>query len=40
MNKKFTSILVEDDDVIRMGMVKAVSHMVAYGIVDDVSLKN
>ncbi len=39
MNKKFTSILVEDDDVIRMGMVKAVSHMVAYGIVDDVFLK-
>lgn len=39
MNRKFTAILVEDDDVIRMGMVKAVGHMVAYGKVDDAFVK-
>lgn len=39
MNKKFTAILVEDKDVIRMGMVKAVGHMVAYGTIDDAFLK-
>jgi len=31
MEKKFASILVEEDDVVRMGMVKAVAHMVAFG---------
>jgi len=39
MNKKFTAILVEESDTIRMGMVKAVSHMVAYGVVDDAFVK-
>ena len=39
MNKKFASILVEDSDAIRMGMVKAVGHMVAYGTVDDSFVK-
>ena len=40
MNKKFTTILVEDNDIVRMGMVKAVKHMVAYGNVDDAFIKN
>ena len=39
MNKKFTAILVEESDGIRMGMVKAVGHMVAYGKVDDAFVK-
>ena len=39
MGKKFTCILVEEDDTIRMGMVKAVGHMVAYGKVDDAFVK-
>jgi len=39
MNKKFTAVLVEEKDGIRMGMVKAVGHMVAYGKVDDAFVK-
>ena len=39
INKKFSTILVEDDDVIRMGMVKSVGYMVAYGVVDDAFVK-
>lgn len=39
MNKKFTAILVEEDDAVRMGMVKSVSYMVAYGKVDDAFVK-
>jgi len=39
MNKKFTCILVEEDDTIRMGMVKAVAHMVSFGKVDDAFVK-
>lgn len=39
MNKKFSAILVESDDVVRMGMVKAVRYMVAYGTVDDAFVK-
>jgi len=39
MRKKFTAILVEEKDNIRMGMVKAVGHMVAYGKVDDAFVK-
>jgi ribosomal protein L30/L7E len=39
MNKKFTAILVEETDNIRMGMVKAVAHMVAFGKVDDAFVK-
>jgi len=34
MNKKFTAILVEDDDAVRMGMIESVKHMIAYGNVD------
>ncbi len=39
MNKKFSAILIEDTDAVRMGMVRAVGHMVAYGNVDDVFVK-
>jgi len=39
MNKKFTAILVDDKDEIRMGMVRAVGHMVAYGKVDAAFIK-
>ena len=39
MNKKFSAILVEDNDAIRMGMVKAVGYMVAYGKVDEAFIK-
>ena len=39
MNKKFTAILVENNDTIRMGMVNAVSHMVAFGKVNDAFVK-
>jgi len=39
MRKKFTAILVEEKDGIRMGMVRAVGHMVAYGKVDDAFVK-
>ena len=39
MNKKFASILVDDSDAIRMGMVRAVGHMVAYGSVDEAFVK-
>ena len=39
MNRKFTAILVEEDDKIRRRMVKAVGHMVAYGKVDDTFVK-
>ena len=39
MNKKFTAILVEDSDAVKMGMVNAVNHMVAFGSVDDAFVK-
>lgn len=39
MNKKFTTILVDENDGIRMGMVNAVAHMVAYGKVDEAFVK-
>jgi ribosomal protein L30/L7E len=39
MNRKFTAILVEEDDNIRMGMVKAVNKKVAYGKVDEAFVK-
>ncbi|MCK5321091.1 uL30 family ribosomal protein [Candidatus Pacearchaeota archaeon] len=40
LNKKFTCILIKDDDIVRMGMVTAVAHMVAYGKVDDAFIKD
>ena len=39
MEKKFSSILVDEDDVIRMGMVRSVGHMVAYGKVGENFVK-
>lgn len=39
MGKKFASVLVEENDTIRMGMVNAVSHMVAFGKVDEAFVK-
>ncbi len=39
IRKKFASVLVEENDVIRMGMVRAVAHMVAFGKVDDNFIK-
>jgi ribosomal protein L30/L7E len=31
MEKKFASVFIEEDDSVRMGMLKSVAHMVAYG---------
>ncbi|MCK5449823.1 uL30 family ribosomal protein [Candidatus Pacearchaeota archaeon] len=39
LNKKFTCILVEEDDAVKMGMVNAVAHMVAYGKVEDAFIE-
>ena len=39
INRKFTAILIEEDDKIRMGMVNAVSKSVAYGKVDAAFVK-
>ena len=35
MGRKFACVLVDEGDVVRMGMVRSVSHMVAYGSVSD-----
>tara|TARA_Y100000034_G_C6644765_1_gene281992 strand:- start:71 stop:421 length:351 start_codon:yes stop_codon:yes gene_type:complete len=35
LRKKFASTLIDSGDSIRMGMVKSVSHMVAYGNVSE-----
>ena len=39
LNRKFTARLIEEDDAVVMGMVKAVSHKVAYGTVTDDFVK-
>jgi ribosomal protein L30/L7E len=39
MEKKFSSILVDEKDVVRLGMVQSVGHMVAYGKVDEKFVK-
>lgn len=39
LEKKFSAILVDDKDVVRMGMVKSVAHMVTYGKVDNAFVK-
>lgn len=39
MEKKFSAILIDEKDVVRVGMVRSVSHMVAYGKVDDDFVK-
>jgi ribosomal protein L30/L7E len=35
MGRKFSCVLVDEKDDIRMGMVRSVGHMVAYGKVGD-----
>jgi len=40
MGRKFACVLVDEDDKIRMGMVRAVGHMVAYGSVSDEFVKS
>jgi len=39
MNKKFTAIVVDEKDNIRMGMVRSIPSAVAYGKVNDAFLK-
>ncbi len=39
IRKKFAAILVEEDDKVRMGMVKSLDKKVAYGKVSDEFLK-
>jgi ribosomal protein L30/L7E len=39
MEKKFSAILVDEKDVVRMGMVRSVNYMVAYGDVSDEFVK-
>ena len=39
MRKKFSAVLVSEDDVVRMGMVRKVAHKVAFGKVDDDFVK-
>jgi len=39
MGRKFACVLVDGGDKIRMGMVRAVGHMVAYGSVSDEFVK-
>ena len=40
MGRKFACVLVDEDDKVRMGMVRAVGHMVAYGKVGDDFVKS
>ena len=39
LRKKFSSILIDEKDNIRMGMVNSVSYMVSYGVVNDDFIK-
>lgn len=40
LRKKFSSILVDSKDKIRMGMIESVSYMVSYGEVNDDFVKD
>jgi ribosomal protein L30/L7E len=40
MGRKFACVLVDEKDDVRMGMVKSVSHMVAYGSVSEDFVKS
>jgi len=40
MGRKFACVLVDEKDDVRMGMVRAVGHMVAYGKVDEAFVKS
>lgn len=35
LDRKFSAVLIEEDDAVRMGMINAVKHLVAYGKVDE-----
>jgi ribosomal protein L30/L7E len=39
LSKKFTACLIDSDDAIRMGMVRAVDKKVAYGVVSEDFIK-
>ena len=39
LDRKFTAVTVSDSDSVRMGMVKSVAHMVAYGSINDDLVK-
>lgn len=39
IRKKFSAILVEEDDAVRMGMVRSIDKKVAYGKVSEEFLK-
>jgi ribosomal protein L30/L7E len=39
MNKKFTAIMVDENDAVKMGMVRAVQRLVAFGKVDEAFIK-
>jgi ribosomal protein L30/L7E len=39
MGRKFACVLVDEKDLVRMGMARSVSHMVAYGKVGDDFVK-
>ena len=40
LGQKFACVLVDEGDEVRMGMVRAVGHMVAYGSVSDEFVKS
>jgi ribosomal protein L30/L7E len=39
LRRKFTCVLVDEKDTVRMGMVKAVEDYVAYGVIDEKLMK-
>jgi ribosomal protein L30/L7E len=39
LDRKFSAVLIDEKDVVKMGMVRAVSKSIAYGKVDDAFVK-
>ncbi|MFH1451618.1 MAG: hypothetical protein ABIF88_00385 [archaeon] len=39
LRKKFSLAIIDSKDSVRMGMVRAVSHMISYGVVSDAFVK-
>jgi len=39
LNRKFTATLVDEKDVVKMGMINAVAHKVSYGKVNEEFVK-
>lgn len=39
IRKKFSCVIIDDNDVVRIGMVKSISHLVAYGKVTEAFAK-